>query len=237
MKNVNRWRSAVIAGGLAFGLMTSVSVALADSDSHVVVPPNSTAYGNKYSEWSAEWWQFVLSIPASENPLFDADGSQCVLGQRGPVWFLVGWFGPGAAMRACSVPEGTALFFPVINVVDVNTTTQTAKELRAETAPCLDAVTFLSVVVDGVPIPKLREKFRVKSEVFAVTLPVDNLFGIDPGTYSPTIDDGYYVMLKPLSVGPHTLHFEGASAGCPLIGSPFSVDVMYDITIVPVRLK
>jgi hypothetical protein len=98
-------------------------------------------------------------------------------------------------------------------------------------------VTLLSVVVDGVPVPKLREKFRVKSEVFAVTLPADNLFGITPGTYSPAIDDGYYVMLKPLSVGPHTLHFEGASAGCPLIGGPFSVDVTYDITIVPVSLK
>jgi hypothetical protein len=237
MKNVNRWRSAVIAGGLALGFLTPISEALADSDSKVVVPPNSTAYGNKYSEWSAEWWQFVLSIPTSENPLLDADGSRCVLGQRGPVWFLVGWFGPGAATRACSVPEGTALFFPVINVVDVNTTTQTARELRAETAPCLDAVTLLSVVVDGVPVPKLREKFRVKSEVFAVTLPADNLFTIDPGTYSPAIDDGFYVMLKPLSVGPHTLHFMGASAGCPLIGSPFSVDVTYDLTIVPVSLK
>ena len=61
-----------------------------------------------------------------------------------------------------------------------------------------------------------------------------------PGTklgFGPAIDDGFYVMLKPLSVGPHTLHFMGASAGCPLIGSPFSVDVTYDLTIVPVSLK
>ena len=236
MKNVNRWRSAIIASGLALGLMTPVSMALADSSPNVV-SPNSTAYGVKISEWSADWWQFVLSIPGSDNPLFDPDGSQCVLGQRGPVWFLVGWFGPGAATRTCSIPEGTALFFPVINVVDVNIAAQTAKELRAETAPCLDAVTLLSVVVDGVSVPKLHEKFRVKSEVFEVTLPADNLFGIDPGTYSPAIDDGFYVMLKPLSVGPHTLHFEGASAGCPLIGGPFSVDVTYNLTIVPVRLK
>ena len=226
-----------MAGAFALGLMTPVSVAFADSGSHVVVPPNSTAYGNKYSEWSAEWWQFVLSIPASENPLFDVDGSQCVLGQRGPVWFLVGWFGPGVATRTCSIPEGKALFFPVINLVDVNTATQTVKELRAETAPCLDAVTSLSVVLDGVPIAKLREKFRVRSEVFEVTLPADNLFGIGAGTYSPAIDDGFYVMLKPLSIGMHTLHFEGASAGCPLLGGPFSVAVTYDLTVVPVSLK
>ncbi len=75
--------------------------------------------------------------------------------------------------------------------MDVNTTTQTAKELD-ETAPCLDAVTSLEVVVDGVPVPNLREKFRVKSEVFAVALPSDNLFGLDARTYSPAIDDGFY---------------------------------------------
>jgi len=230
------WKRAVAAGGLALGLMAPVGVAVADSDS-IIVPPHSKAYGNKFSEWSAQWWQFVLSIPAAGNPLSDPVGSQCVLGQRGPVWFLVGWFGPGTATRACSIPEGVALFFPVINVVDVNTTTQTAQELRVETAPCLDAVTSLSVMVDDVPVQSLREKFRVRSEVFAVTLPAGNLFAIGPGTYSPAIDDGFYVMLKPLSVGPHTVQFAGASAGCPLIGGPFSVGVTYNLTVVAVSLE
>jgi hypothetical protein len=218
--------------------MTPIGLAVADSDS-IIVPPQANAYGNKFSEWSAQWWQYVLSIPATGNPLFDPDGSQCVLGQRGPVWFLVGWFGDGMATRACSIPEGTALFFPVINVVDVNVTTQTAKELRAETAPCLDAVTSLSVVVDGVPVQRLRQKYRVRSEVFSVTLPADNLFGTaaPAGTYSPVIDDGFYVMLKPLSVGPHTVQFAGASSGCPLIGGPFSAGATYNLTVVPVSLK
>jgi hypothetical protein len=88
-----------------------------------------------------------------------------------------------------------------------------------------------------VSIPSLEKKFRVQSQVFDITLPTDNLFGIDPGTYSPAIDDGFYVMLKPLSVGTHTLHFESASGGCPLIGGPFGVDVTYDLTVVPVSLE
>ena len=125
----------------------------------------------------------------------------------------------------------------MLNVVDVNTTTQTAKELRAETAPCLDATTLLSVVVDGVSVGNLQKKFRVQSEVFDITLPADNLFGLPAGTYSPAIDDGFYVMLKPLGVGTHTVRFEGASAGCPLIGGGFSVAVQYDLTVVPVSHK
>ena len=227
MKNVNRWRSTVIAGGLGLGLMAPVGLAVADSDSFVV-PPNSMAYGGKYSDWAAEWGQMMFSIPASENPITDDTGSKCVIGQRGPVWFLAGNFG-GTTTRSCSIPEQNALFFPIINFTDINVANQTAKELRAEVQPCIDSVTTLSVAVDGNFVQRLRERFFVRSEVFDVTFPEDGF--LDPGTYSPAIDDGFYVMLKPLSVGAHTLHFTGVSAGC------FSVDVTYNLTIVPVSLK
>jgi hypothetical protein len=181
----------------------------------------------------------MLSISTAVNPLADETGDSCMLGQRGPVWFLAGNFGGTAApsTRTCSIPEGTALFFPVLNVVDVNTTTQTATDLRTETAPCLDAATQLTVEVDGQSVPKLFDKNRVRSTVFTITLPDDNLFGLSAGVYSPAIDDGYYVMLRPLAVGEHVVHIVGASGGCPLIPSPFSTEVTYNLTIVPVSLK
>ena len=97
-------KCVIAAGGLALGALAPMSAALADSDSRFVVPPNSNAYGSKFSEWSAQWWQYVLSVPGTENPLFDPDGSRCMIGQRGPVWFLYGWFGPGTAMRSCASP-------------------------------------------------------------------------------------------------------------------------------------
>jgi hypothetical protein len=81
----------------------------------------------------------------------------------------MGSFG-GTVSRTCSLPEDAALFFPVIDPVDINTTTQTAAELRAEIAPCLDAVTSLSVELDGQPVRGLRDRFRVRSEVFDVTI-------------------------------------------------------------------
>ena len=136
----------------------------------------------------------------------------------------------------CSIPENKTLFFPVLNVIDVNTTTQTASELRTETAPCLDAATQLVVEVDQQPITGLFDKFRVRSTVFEITMPDNNLFGIPAGTYSPVIDDGFYVMLKPLAVGDHLIHIVGASAGCTLIPFEFSTEVTYHVTIVPVTL-
>src|SRR5262245_26501057 len=70
-----------------------------------------------FKQLSAEWWQWALSIPAAENPQLDTTGGDCVVGQRGDVWFLAGTFGGGTVTRTCSVPEGTVLFFPVVNFV------------------------------------------------------------------------------------------------------------------------
>jgi hypothetical protein len=137
--------------------------------SGLVFSPDSKPFNKTYSEWSAEWWQFVLSIPAADNPLLDNTGDLCAVGQHGPVWFLAGAFG-GTVERACTMPEGKAIFIPVINLVDINTTSQTAHELRAEIDPCLDAVIMVSAELDGQPVQKLRDKFRIRSMVFEITV-------------------------------------------------------------------
>jgi len=223
---------------VALGLSLPMNIASAEPD---IFSPSSEPFGFKFREWTAQWWQFVLSFPGDVNPLLDDTGERCTIGQRGPVWFLMGTV-VGESKRTCSIPEGTALLFPVINSVDVNVTNQTAKELRSELAPCLDAVRDLSVEVDGKPIRKVKLKnhSRVRSEVFEITLPEGNVFGFAPGSYSPAVDDGYYVMLEPLAVGKHTLHFGGStapSAACIFYPDGFSVDVTYSLDIVPVSLK
>ena len=89
------------------GLILPVQLALADGG----------AAPGPLSELTAEWRQWAYSIPTSQNPQEDATGQYCMVGQRGPVWFLAGVFlgWPGTITRTCTVPEGKALFFPVIN--------------------------------------------------------------------------------------------------------------------------
>ena len=75
--------------GLLLGLLTASNVALGQSlGNSQVVQPNSTEFGNTYGEWSARWWQWLVSIPADTNPNFSSGNVDCTLGQSGPVWFL-----------------------------------------------------------------------------------------------------------------------------------------------------
>ena len=81
----------------------------------------ASAYVGPLSGLTAQWWQFVTSIPTSVNPGLDQTGADCLVGQGGPVWFLVGTFTNGPVTRTCSVPEGAWLLFPVVNEVNINT--------------------------------------------------------------------------------------------------------------------
>jgi hypothetical protein len=114
----------------------------------------------------------------------------------------------------------------------------TADELRSQAAPIVDSAADLSVSVDGKP---LKNVVPVKSVVFAVTVPADNIFGPDAcaqgvslaaGSFSPSVDDGYYALLAPSSAGRHTVHISGEF---PAAG--VTENVTCDLTIVPVNLK
>lgn len=67
-----------------------------------------------------------------------------------------------------------------------------------------------------------------------MTVPQNGL--LDAGVYSPAISDGIYVLLKPLTVGTHTLQIKGSETGCPA-AFPLAVDVSYTLNVMPVTTQ
>jgi hypothetical protein len=61
-----------------------------DNGNTGVYSARSKPYGLSYGEWSARWWQWILSIPTQMNPNLDSTGAHCAEGQSGHVWFLPG---------------------------------------------------------------------------------------------------------------------------------------------------
>jgi hypothetical protein len=224
------------------GTVPTPNVQAHDDGMSMVIPRDTVAYGRTYSEWSAAWEQWADSIPTAHHPLFD--NGDCSVAQSGPVWFLGGKFiptyGSGSytgVVRQCKVPVGKALYFPIFNGEDsvleetgFPTHYTQIQELRASMAGWIDAANVLTLKVDGESIPNIKERFRVQSPAFVFTLPDDNFFNavgegpFNPGSYFPAVDDGYYVMLKPLSLGHHTIYFHGASPS-------FELEITYHIYV------
>jgi hypothetical protein len=248
--NRKYWRSVVavmvVVGVLMMTGTIPVAQAVSGSDDDGdgsqarVVPLNSSAYGNTYGEWSARWVQWVLSIPEDTNPNLDTTGENCAEGQAGPVWFLAGTFGGPPVIRTCTVPAGKALFFPILvgifgsGVFDCDPTVPVPgvlcnlAALRVAATASMDAVT-LQARIDGKPLRKLNDQ-RVAAPEFTLTIPEGNVLGINSGTYTPQVADGYWLMLRPLSHGAHTIHFKGEITGGVFAGTV--VDVTYHLTVV-----
>lgn len=205
-------------------------------DAHVF-PPTDLPFGKTYEAWSVEWWQWAFSLPVAENPLREATEETCVVAQRGAVWFLAGVTPlTQASTYHCAVPEGKALFLPIVAVVRdnlENAPPKTAAELRALARADIDGVSVLRVEIDGTrlqPLPLLR----FTSPVFSFTLPAQHIRQASGATVVaadlvfPAVAAGFYVMLKPLPVGAHTLTIRGSSAAANL-----RLDFTYHLRITP----
>jgi hypothetical protein len=222
---------------LAFIAATLFSPAYADGprdyrDRPEVYTKDSVVFNRTLADWSAAWRQWADSMPAKKHPLFDT--ASCSEGNSGPVWFLGGRFcspdvnpdcNNAPAVRSCEVPKGVALYFPVLNFACLDKEAANGlcleagpfiPQIRKVAAENIDQTTSLEVSVDGKRLKgNLLEDFRVQSTVYTSLLPEGNLYQalgepvIGLGSYVG-VDDGVYVMLKPLSKGNHTLNFKGS---------------------------
>jgi len=211
-----------------------------------LVPASSASADRDYGSLTATWWQWVYSRPARDvgktntNPVLDSNGKYATQGQAhgiGPgnkYFFLTGTFG-GDVKRTVTVPDGKALFFPLINVETDNAVDPLpdplfeVPELRAQAKASIDSATVLDAKLDGQPVPF----FRVKSPVFSYTLPKNNsiysYFGLTgpqfEGRVKPAVSDGYWAYIPPLSDGHHTVEITSENS------SGFKLHVVYDLTV------
>jgi len=244
--------SAVV---LVLALLVSAS-AMGQINRPTGMPENSKAFGKTYGEWSAAWWKWALQMPTTAHPLYDS--TDCSAGQTGNVWFLGGKFCASqgdvgcidpmhvVAKRTCTIPHGTALFFPVLNsedsyVEEASFGNPGANELYLRTAvknwsnPGDGFMT--TATVDGWPMHIVRicssaadYCLPAESPVFTYTLPNHHNIlaamgeNIDDGVTSSAVSDGFYVLIPPLPTGKHAIAFYGANWS-------FSLDVTYDILV------
>jgi hypothetical protein len=193
-----------------------------------IIPPGAKYHGLSYGEWQAKWWQWVFSLPAANNPIIP--GGDVLQGQSDHVWFLAGVF--GIEVRSITIPAGTALFLPIVNT-ECSTVEpppfhgDNEAELRSCAKEFIDNTSDLAAEVDGVNVQNLAA-YRHQSPLFTFgPLPEDNILGLPAGTTAQSVDDGIYLLLAPLSVGEHMIHFTGTFE----VGG--TIDTTYNIIVMP----
>jgi hypothetical protein len=200
-------------------------------------PGASHPYGQTYGQWAADWWTWQLSDWNNDPDRYSVGGSGP--GQSGNnVWLLNGTFSSDPVTHNYTVPAGTALFIPIVNTVTVQFPTDvpqyTVDQLRDFNRQVMDTATNLSATIDGGTVDRLAAQ-RIQSTVFQFPndVPADkDALGAPIPAGSIGVDDGYYLMLRPLSVGQHTIHV-GATVPASAVTPGITSDVTYNISVTP----
>jgi len=181
-------------------------------------------YGVSRENWTAKWWVWLNGIPKPSSPANDSNGANGAINQVDRyIWFLAGTLG-GIAKRECVIPE-KAILFPIINSVHLlaESKFKTEAELDFKVRYEADNVQEMSVTIDGLQLSDLK-KYRVHAKPFDVTLPEDNIWGVVKGP-TRAAADGYWIFLRPLSLGKHRIELFGSDL------DGFETGVNYDLMV------
>lgn len=221
---------------------TAADAAIDAAPTSPTFAPGDSPYGMTMSQWAATWWTWALEQPRTAHPLA---GGPCDAAQSGDVFFLAANFG-GAESRTCAVPAGKALLFPILNSLcwprpeaEGCTTPSTPDDLALCAGRIFDQgpARTMSVTLDGVALDD-PEAYRASTGVFSwppPSFPASEWLAPDLGTIPANacgvpegdrfgVGDGYWMMLRPLAPGPHTLRIVGT------LENAISIDVTYQLT-------
>ena len=170
-------------------------------------------------------------MPQEKSPVRDINGTFCGVNQAGPVWFLAGGYGTSKIHRECDIPSDKYIFFPVINVLHfprdpyVHLTCDEVKRAASVNNQHLDS---FMVEIDGQKF--INPVFYRQSSSSCFDLGA-RTSGANKAPHAyPSATDGYWIMLKPLSIGNHKIAFH-AQYNNPDTHHRMTQDIMYDVNV------
>lgn len=217
----------------------------ANADSKVF-PPTAHPYGKSYTEWSTIWMKEFMKLTCDENPWLNPANSKMFY-TSSPVCFMAGIGDLGGSANV-TIPHGKAILFPLINWMndspcpDANFHPSPGQSMEdfltngnddfLGVVDMMAGVSEQSVTVDGADVSN-PEKYLFTTDLFTFRGSPDLATCFDPcvtGEDQDGVASGNYIMLKPLSIGTHTVHYH-MHCVIPAWGVDWVQDGTYHITV------
>jgi hypothetical protein len=214
-------RAVAIATLALLGTASTAALAVDTAAPVVIIDANDFVADHSQVGWSEAYLQWIASFPHGSSPVSDTTGAQCAAKQDGDVWFLAMSDGTAPFERTCAVPAGKTLFVPVAATLERSGNKEPDCPSMARIAA--DTLTHhasrLSMTIDGQAVDNLESHRAATGDCFAL-----GLRQVPRVAARTAVADGYYVMLKPLAAGPHTL-VVGARFDSVSVSTTYRLDV------------
>jgi hypothetical protein len=218
---------SVFVFAITLNLLIHIPESFSSIDNKYIYDLDEKINGKNYSEWSGQWWTLLQNFTSDNVPSGDTTGEKCSKNQTDPnMFFLFGSNGNSlkAIERECNIPPSKAIFVPVL-ASECSDSEDKSLDTLQKRRDCVYDGTKDGIVefkLNGMQLTNLTNYY---SEIpINVSLPAGNIWGVDPGL-AMEYTGGYYVILKPLPVGQHTIELKGTDPGV------FTNSVNYKINI------
>jgi len=196
---------------------------LKTSGNSLVFPTGANMYGQSYIEWGEAFFNWQVGFDCEHYPYYDQTGALQNQNQSGKVFFLAGAPlkpVPLTTNREVTVPADVSLFVPLIYYYSNNCAAAPMDDMVGDVTGFANLMDQLTLTIDGVSVDV--SGYKSITPVFNYTANADlaNCTGdlCFDGQQHEVALGGYWVILKKLSPGDHTIHTTGgASAVFPLL--------------------
>jgi hypothetical protein len=196
---------------------------------------SEAAFNKPYEYWTGKYWNWWFSV--SPEQVFNKEkilSTDCLANTKGPVVFLMDpTFAYDTIVKNCKISSSQGILFTFL-------TSECDTELKGmenasytNLANCAKEDNAASVFekqgfIDGEKI-KDENIEEVLSEKFKLTIKENSIYHPDALTgIWDAVAHGYYVFVKPLTVGNHTIHYKTFTSGVPWA---FSSDIKYNLLV------
>ena len=233
----------VMLSVLLFLTMVMVPIAYAVDVFH----KDEVPFGKTYGDWVQDWWSWNAAIPGDPETTFAGiKENGCLINKEGPVVMLIDPAIGGQHHQRCEISSNQGILFPawaaLCSVALKGNEDMSFKELSVCARQYNLGKVTGNVWVDNKPLAQVEaEDYKtinlinateLYSKGFNITLPEDSNLAVDyPGTHLGATH-GWYIFLKPLPVGEHSVRYVNDVRETTLgAGNTNNADITYSFTV------
>ena len=229
---------------LVFSAMAMVPIAYAFDVFH----KDELPFGKPYEDWVYDYWKWLAAIPSDPETTFaGVKENGCFINKTGPVAFLMGPAIGGVHHQICEISSNQGIFIDgwsgECDASSKGNENKSFKELsqcardqdlgKIRVNVWVDNKLISRVEAEDYKTINLINATELFTKAFNITTPANSFLTVDyPGTY-PGAVHGWFIFLKPLPPGDHTVRYVNDVRPTTLSGAANTnhADITYSLKV------
>ena len=204
-------------------------------------------FGKPYENWVQDWWKWNAAIPIDPETTFaGVKENGCLINKEGPVAFLMDPAIGGVHHQKCEISSNQGILIPAWSALCSGAVKGYENASFKQLSECarqynlgkvtvnawVDNKSLAQVKAEDYKTINLINASELYTKGFNITVPEDSNLAVDyPGTHLGATH-GWYIFLKPLPTGEHTVRYVNDVRETTLgAGNTNNADITYSLKV------